>query len=42
VINEMAVQTIVLSTDRCTKNYYMHQDRNTREWRRIPWQGGAC
>ena len=37
VINEMAAQTLVLSTDRCTKNYYVHRDRKTLEWRRIPW-----
>ena len=37
VINEMAAQTLVLSIDRCTKNYYVHRDRDTLEWRRIPW-----
>jgi hypothetical protein len=37
IINEMAAQTIVLSADRCTKNYYMHRDRTTGEWRRLPW-----
>ena len=37
VINEMAAQTLVLSADRCAKNYYMHRDRGTGEWRRLPW-----
>jgi spore coat protein CotH len=37
VINEMAAQTLVLSIDRCTKNYYVHRDRKTLEWSRIPW-----
>ena len=33
----MAAQTLVLSVDRCTKNYYIHRDSDTLEWRRIPW-----
>lgn len=37
IINEMAAQTLVLSADRCAKNYYMHRDRGTGEWRRLPW-----
>jgi len=37
VVNEMATQALVLNNDRCTKNYYMHFDRGTREWQRIPW-----
>lgn len=37
IINEWAAQTLVLSADRCTKNYFMHRDRGTGEWRRLPW-----
>jgi len=36
LVNEMAASTLMLSADRCTKNYYMHRDW-TGEWSRIPW-----
>ena len=37
ILNEMAAQTLVLSVDRCAKNYFVTRDRDTLEWRRLPW-----
>eukprot|EP01026_Neomeris_dumetosa_P052580 TRINITY_DN465_c1_g1_i1.p1 TRINITY_DN465_c1_g1~~TRINITY_DN465_c1_g1_i1.p1 ORF type:complete len:660 (+),score=77.06 TRINITY_DN465_c1_g1_i1:186-2165(+) len=37
VVNEMAVQTMLLNQDRCTKNFYILYDVETQEWHRIPW-----
>eukprot|EP01024_Parvocaulis_polyphysoides_P030474 TRINITY_DN27701_c1_g1_i3.p1 TRINITY_DN27701_c1_g1~~TRINITY_DN27701_c1_g1_i3.p1 ORF type:complete len:706 (+),score=98.23 TRINITY_DN27701_c1_g1_i3:148-2118(+) len=37
VINEMAVQTMMLNQDRCTKNFYVFYDVETQEWYRFPW-----
>ena len=32
VINEMAAQTLVLNMDRCTKNFYVYQEPETKRW----------
>lgn len=37
VINEMAVQTMILNQDRLTKNFYVFQDPRTLEWSRFAW-----
>eukprot|EP01025_Chloroclados_australasicus_P040119 TRINITY_DN4178_c0_g2_i1.p1 TRINITY_DN4178_c0_g2~~TRINITY_DN4178_c0_g2_i1.p1 ORF type:complete len:1028 (-),score=127.01 TRINITY_DN4178_c0_g2_i1:2597-5680(-) len=37
IVNEMAVQTMMLNQDRCTKNFYMYYYEKTGEWFRIPW-----
>merc|ERR1719421_1260112 len=37
VVNEMAVQTLVLNQDRCTKNFIMYNDPETDTWSRLPW-----
>eukprot|EP01023_Acetabularia_acetabulum_P039542 TRINITY_DN3807_c0_g1_i13.p2 TRINITY_DN3807_c0_g1~~TRINITY_DN3807_c0_g1_i13.p2 ORF type:complete len:366 (-),score=52.04 TRINITY_DN3807_c0_g1_i13:2179-3276(-) len=33
----MAVQTMMLNQDRCTKNFYVFFDVETQEWYRFPW-----
>ena len=38
VIENMAVQTLLLNQDRCTKNYNMYYDKaGTKEWQMMPW-----
>ena len=38
VIEYMAVQTLLLNQDRCTKNYNMYYDKTgTKEWQMLPW-----
>ena len=38
VIENMAVQTLLLNQDRCTKNYNMYYDKTgTQEWQMLPW-----
>lgn len=38
VIENMAVQTLLLNQDRCTKNYNMYYDKTgTKEWQMLPW-----
>ena len=37
VVNEMAVQALVLNQDRCTKNFIMYNDPETDTWARLPW-----
>ena len=38
VIEYMAVQTLLLNQDRCTKNYNMYYDKTgTKEWQILPW-----
>ncbi|MEW5306997.1 MAG: hypothetical protein WDW36_009419 [Sanguina aurantia] len=37
VINDMAIQTLLLNLDRCTKNFYLYLDPDTQEWYRFPW-----
>ena len=32
VINEMAAQTLVLNMDRCTKNFYVYRNPDTKQW----------
>ncbi|MEW5320138.1 MAG: hypothetical protein WDW38_011235 [Sanguina aurantia] len=34
VINDMAIQTLLLNLDRCTKNFYLYLDPDTQEWYR--------
>ena len=37
-IENMAVQTLLLNQDRCTKNYNMYYDKTgTQEWQMLPW-----
>ena len=38
VIENMAVQSLLLNQDRCTKNYNMYYDKSgTKEWQMLPW-----
>eukprot|EP01025_Chloroclados_australasicus_P013026 TRINITY_DN1620_c0_g1_i5.p1 TRINITY_DN1620_c0_g1~~TRINITY_DN1620_c0_g1_i5.p1 ORF type:complete len:1023 (+),score=138.19 TRINITY_DN1620_c0_g1_i5:371-3439(+) len=37
IVNEMAIQTMLLNMDRCTKNFYVYFDVINQEWYRIPW-----
>lgn len=37
VVNEMAVQTAMLTQDRCTKNYYVYQNPSSSQWQRLPY-----
>ncbi|KAK9829605.1 hypothetical protein WJX72_006837 [[Myrmecia] bisecta] len=36
VVNHMAAETLLLNQDRCTKNYLMFYDPDTREWSHLP------
>ncbi|CAG9462414.1 unnamed protein product [Pedinophyceae sp. YPF-701] len=36
-VSEMAVQSMLLNQDRCTKNFYSYYNAWTRRWMRIPW-----
>jgi hypothetical protein len=36
VINENAVQTLLLNQDRCTKNFLVYYNPDTKEW--IRWE----
>ncbi|KAK9806846.1 hypothetical protein WJX72_004789 [[Myrmecia] bisecta] len=36
VVNHMAAETLMLNQDRCTKNYLMFYDPDTREWSHLP------
>ena len=40
VVNENAVQTLLLNQDRCTKNFLVYYNPNTKEW--IRWAGAAA
>ena len=37
LVNEMAVQTMMLNADRLTKNFYSYFRPDTGQWSRIPW-----
>lgn len=38
MIENMAVNTLLLNQDRCTKNYNMYWDKTgTGEWQMLPW-----
>ncbi|KDD72336.1 hypothetical protein H632_c3499p0, partial [Helicosporidium sp. ATCC 50920] len=37
VINYMAAQTLILNQDRCTKNYFLYQSKDSGQWTMLPW-----
>ena len=37
VINEMAMQTVMLNIDRCTKNFVTYLNPDSLQWTRFPW-----
>lgn len=37
IINNMAVNTMFLNQDRCTKNYYMYLNPEDSRWTMLPW-----
>lgn len=36
-IENMAVQTLLLNQDTCTKNYNMYYKTGAQEWQMLPW-----
>lgn len=34
---QMAVQTMMLNQDRCTKNFFTYFNSYTGQWQRFPW-----